>query len=187
MSILFSYLNLLCNILQEKAAASSAKGEPRHHAKTFSFRVRGYTIATQETTDNLSSQSGAYWLKHARGISARLIKVVTRTPRRFLDHLCYSFPKSKMDSLFTNPRNELERLRKALHRCERVVLNTYGCSEEFREVEEINKTVKLMEDWLDDILMVLLEGKDIEREHRSGHLLYQQDKDFVLKPSSKSV
>ena len=92
-----------------------------------------------------------------------------------------------MDSLFTNRRNKLERLCKALHHCERVVLNTYGCSAEFREVKEIDKTVKLTEDWLDDILMVLLEGKDIEQEHRSSHLLYQQDKDFVLKPSSKSV
>ncbi len=109
--------------------------------------------------------------------------MVTRPPKRFMDNLCYTYTTTKRDSLFTDPRYELESLRKALHRCERIVLNMYGCGEEFREVEEIDKTIKLMEDWLDDVLMALLEGKDIEREHRSGSLLYQKDTDIVLKAS----
>ena len=144
-------------------------------------------MITQETADNSSRESDAYWLKHARGISAQLIKIVTCTPRRFLDDLYYSFPKSKTDSLFTNPRNELARFRKALHCCERIVLNAYGCGKEFRELEEINQTVKLMEDYIDDILMALLEGKDIEQEHQSSRLLYQKDRDIVLKHSWKSI
>ena len=109
-STLSVYQDILCNIQQEKAPVHSAKGKPRlRRPEFFSFRVRCCTI-TQETADNSSRESGAYWLKHAQGISARLIKIVTRTPCRFLDNLCYSFPKSKTDSLFTNPRNELARL-----------------------------------------------------------------------------
>ena len=171
-------------IWQDKTpvCSESAKRKPRYCAPEFSFRVRYFTIGMRQTNVFPSRQSGAYWLKHARGITARLIKVVTQTPRRFLDDLCYSFPKSNRDSHFADPRNELARLRKALHRCERIVLNTYGCGEEFREVEAIDKMVKLMEDWIDDILIALLEGKDIKREHRSGSLLYQRDSDIVLKP-----
>ena len=57
----------------------------------------------------------------------------------------------------------------------------FGCSDEFREVEEIERMIRLIESWFNDVLMVHMEGKDIGMEQQKGHLLYQKETDVVLK------
>ena len=72
-------------------------------------------------------------------------------------------------------------MRQALHRCQAMILNVFGCGDEFREVEEIEKTIRLIESWFNDVLMVNMEGNNIEMEQKKGHLLYQKEADVILK------
>ena len=145
----------------------------RHSCSSVCIQSKHYSTGWQHPR-------GVYWLQHARGISTRLIKVVTRTPRRFPDDLCRAFSASKDESLFTKPRDQLEQLRQALHRCQAVILNDFGCGDEFQEVEEIERLVKMIEDWFNEVLMAIMEGKEIEREQRSGCLTHQKETDLVL-------
>ena len=62
-----------------------------------------------------------------------------------------------------------------------MILNVFGSGDEFHEVEEIEKTIRLIESWFNNVLMVNMEGNNIEIKQKKGHLLYQKEADVTLK------
>lgn len=132
-----------------------------------------------------TNQTGSGWLEHARGVPARLIKIMTRLPVHFLDTQCSQYINSPTPTpAFLEPtREKVDLLLRSVRRCEHVILNEFGCGDEMKEVSKVERTVLLMLNWIDDILLAIMDPSiELERERRCGRLAYQTHGHYVLTP-----
>lgn len=130
------------------------------------------------------SEKGACHLMKANTIASELEKMVTQMPQVFMQELCFQFIRSSSDrrSILEKPLQDVGNLKSSLDKHGHVVLNTYGYSTEYRQVERIEALLSLVERCLMDILLAVMEDKSLERELKERGLLFQQHEasDLVL-------
>ena len=155
-------------------------------AQSHMYAPQSFTNCSTDTSNSngvTTSQTTSEWLKHARSIPVRLIQILTRLPGHFLDSLCSQYVASPTPTakVFEKTREKVYLLLSSVRRCENVVLNESGYGDEVKEVLGIEGIVLLMLEWLDDILLAILDPDiHLEKQRRCGLLAYQIHGHYVL-------
>ena len=117
----------------------------------------------------------------------KLESILGRRPCMRLDDLYCQYRCSKDRKLFETPLNQISELSMRHNKYENMVLNAYGTGGEYDAVSEIGKTLSMCTNWVQDILIAIMSGEDMESMHREKQYEYQMyGWDYTL-PSSKSA
>ncbi len=118
----------------------------------------------------------------ALALRSQFQKILTASPKEYLEQCCVQYIKLNPDdhSLFHQPLERLSELATALHRHSHIFLNTYGYAKEYRQLDKMSERIWLVEHCITDIILALLEGKELEGELSASRLEFQQYSDSEL-------